>query len=219
MYSGNLAFQLSALLHLSTIFQHHCEIRQQGKINIFQPRSMARPNSNVVCLSDSTGYGLLPDPKGFGAASLVDPETKCAISISCGGSLMKKGSAQKSTMELFLEFLSRGSGLGPADDTLVVVGCIPARDSVPNRNWPLLEEHRRGHNIRETSKTIMEICSDCYNKTGLHFNKLLAPSAMRRVITSASEELLEGQPDGCIAVVICAGWNTNTDTAMSLQQL
>ena len=84
------------------IFQHHCEIRQQGKINIFQPRSMARPNSNVVCLSDSTGYGLLPDPKGFGAASLVDPETKFAISISCGGSLMKKGSAQKSTMELFL---------------------------------------------------------------------------------------------------------------------
>ena len=113
MYSGNLAFQLSSLLHLSTIFQHHCEIRQQGKINIFQPRSMARPNSNVVCLSDSTGYGLLPDPKGFGAASLVDPETKCAISISCGGSLMKKGSAQKSTMELFLEFLSRGCGWGP----------------------------------------------------------------------------------------------------------
>ena len=62
---------------------------------------MARPNSTLFCLSDSTAYGLLPTSSLVGAGSVVDTETQCVMVISCGGSLVKEGSTGKSIMELF----------------------------------------------------------------------------------------------------------------------
>lgn len=177
---------------------------------------MARPNSFVLCLSDSTGYGLLPNPKGMGQGAVVDGDM--AIMISCGGSLVKKGAGGKSTMQIFWGFLEEGIGL-PSDDTPVTCGCIPAKDSVPKRSWELLEAHRSGHNLRETRQSILEMYPDAYNKKGVHFNAGKAADVMRGIIQAAASELLEDQPTGTMAVVICAGWNASTQNEMLPHQL
>ena len=70
------------------------------------------------------------------------------------------------------------------------------------------------YNLRETSQTILDLCPDSYNTKGMHFNRLKAAAAMRLIIKSASEVLLQGQPDGCIAVIICAGWNIKKEDQM-----
>ena len=174
---------------------------------------MARPNSTLFCLSDSTAYGLLPTSSLVGAGSVVDTETQCVMVISCGGSLVKEASTGKSIMELFQKYLSEATGL-PSDDTPVVCGCVPAERSVPNRSWAVLQDHRKGYNLRETSQTILDLCPDSYNTKGMHFNRLKAAAAMRLIIKSVSEELLQGQPDGCIAVIICTGWNIKKEDQM-----
>ena len=117
-----------------------------------QPRSMARPNSTLFCLSDSTAYGLLPTSSLVGAGSVVDTETQCVMVISCGGSLVKEGSTGKSIMELFQKYLSEATGL-PSDDTPVVCGCVPAERSVPNRSWAVLQDGRATTSVKQARRS------------------------------------------------------------------
>lgn len=169
----------------------------------------------VLCLADSTAYGFMEGSTCSDGAGVVQEGTTTVV-CSCGGSLVKPGNAGFSIMRLFNQHLQEAvKGYNqevalPPDDAMVSCRAIPARDSVPNRHWQLLEEHRRDYGLAETSKTILELCRDDYNrKSKLHFKTTNARDAMQRLIDTASEEILHGKPDDCIAVVICAGWNVD----------
>ena len=166
---------------------------------------MASAPTFTLVLSDSTGYGWLPGGNLGGTALVVRDETK--LGILPGG------------LEAFHA------------EHAAQVGIIPARESVPGREYEGLQLARKCFGVPETPRTILSLVGKAYanRKDQLHFSNTEAPGAMDTLVTATLEDMRaqrgvaataehrsaqdsaaehgSAANDPWIAVVVCAGWN------------
>ena len=161
--------------------------------------------SHVVLLADSTAYGWLREegtPVVSGAGLVVRQlpasGTPCTAAIVCGGSLVKPGTRSKAEgrqgktiLEEIMPWLeTEALGLGP--DAAVVTRAVPARRSVPQREYGALETARTAFGTKETKRAILDICPECYGKGDkLHFAAASAVAGLERVVEAAVADIQE----------------------------
>lgn len=176
----------------------------------------------VVVLSDSTAYGWLGANTPEGQDFVVRNNRKLFAAVCCGGAVLKPGKGgpgAKSAATLTMEWLLGGaSALVPAK-TPLVCRAIPARRSVPQREYVALEKARSDFGVLETATPILDVEAASYYKRQLHFKADVAAAAMERIVQLAVQEAsaaVGGPPAATwIAVVVCAGWNCQPGQILS----
>ena len=168
-----------------------------------------------VLLADSTAFGWLPANTTLASmgGGTVARSPELVASISCAGSLLKRGQCGQSILGLVRDAVLQPGGLlaGIAGDRPVCVRAVPARDSVPERSYEGLEQARKHWQILEVGPTILESCRDKYKGRSLHFNSAEAGEAMETVWRAAVSAMpLRGSET--LDVVLCCGWNCSGAT-------
>lgn len=156
-----------------------------------------------LLLSDSTAFGWLPSPEHHGNG-VVQVHNTTAF-ISCGGSLVKRGSTGPSILDMLSTWLLENSDFLD-DNKAVCCRAVPASNSVPQRDYPALEHGRRQWNVPETRKSILEVVPTAYKSKGLHFKPSMASDAMCKVVEEAAADIANSAGDS-FPIIVCAGWN------------
>ena len=193
---------------------------------------MASAPTFTLVLSDSTGYGWLPGGNLGGTALVVRDETKLVAAVVCSGSLTKPGTAGPCALDVVMEQWILPGGLEAFHaEHAAQVGIIPARESVPGREYEGLQLARKCFGVPETPRTILSLVGKAYanRKDQLRFSNTEAPGAMDTLVTATLEDMRaqrgvaataehrsaqdsaaehrSAANDPWIAVVVCAGWN------------
>ena len=153
-------------------------------------------------LSDSTAYGWLPSRAVSGNGVEVVQET--IAFISCGGSLIRKGTSGPSILTLLSNWIKENPDF-LHQDAAVCCKAVPARDSVPQRSYDALERGRDQWQLPETKTPIMHIAPEAYKGRTLHFKAAVASTAMQTVVQVALQDF----PAERFPVLVCAGWNVS----------
>ena len=153
-------------------------------------------------LSDSTAYGWLPSRAVSGNGVAVVQET--IAFISCGGSLIRKGTSGPSILTLLSHWIKENPDF-LHQDAAVCCKAIPARESVPQRSYDALERGRDQWRVLETTRPIMQIAPEAYRGKTLHFKPDVASTAMQAVVHAALQDF----PAERFPVLVCAGWNVS----------
>ena len=153
-------------------------------------------------LSDSTAYGWLPSRAVSGNGVEVVQET--IAFISCGGSLIRKGTSGPSILTLLSNWIKENPDF-LHQDAAVCCKAVPARDSVPQRSYDALERGRDQWQVPETKTPIMHIAPEAYKGRTWHFKAAVASTAMQTVVQVALQDF----PAERFPVLVCAGWNVS----------
>ena len=153
-------------------------------------------------LSDSTAYGWLPSRAVSGNGVEVVQET--IAFISCGGSLIRKGTSGPSILTLLSNWIKENPDF-LHQDAAVCCKAVPARDSVPQRSYDALERGRDQWQVPETKTPIMHIAPEAYKGRTLHFKAAVASTVMQTVVQVALQDF----PAERFPVLVCAGWNVS----------
>ena len=179
--------------------------------------AMATKPTLTVVLSDSTGYGWLADRQR--GAALVVRSAGTVAAIVCGGSLVQPpGPNQQSILDVFFgDWVLLGGVEAVAPETEVAVAVVPARHSVPGRDYEGLAVARAAFRIKETTQPILVTTPAAYGqKKALHFMPQVASEAFESVVNVAVTELEQQchRVRPWVAVVVCAGWNCGEATLL-----
>lgn len=98
----------------------------------------------------------------LGGTALVCREG-LAPAIVCGGSLVRRGSAGPCAVDLLMkDWVLKGGLEAFAPDHEIEVGVVPAKQSVPAREYEALAVARAGFGTVETATTIMAAAREAY---------------------------------------------------------
>eukprot|EP00435_Cladocopium_sp_Y103_P074850 s63_g51.t1 len=193
---------------------------------------MASEPEFTLVLSDSTGYGWLPGKALGGTALVVREEINGVAAVVCSGSLVKAGTAGPCALDVIMkDWVLQGAVTAFAAERAVEVGIIPARESVPRREYEALKLARTSFQVPETPRPILSLVGEAYGRAQrpLHFVRAEAEAAMDTLVKATVEDMKtmrkaaagaehrsapgsaaehRSAADGrWIAVVVCAGWN------------
>jgi hypothetical protein len=160
-----------------------------------------------LVLVDGTGFGWLePGDQRTRGVGVVGRPNGTVACISCGGSLVKTGLAGVSILGLLKDALATGkTELASIPwDRPVCCRAVPARASVPNREYESLCRARAEWTIPEVGVPIMEAAGARYGgKTRtLHFE-----AEGMEEIAAAALRAFPPRDDNTLDVVLCCGWN------------
>ena len=176
-------------------------------------RAPGRMALQRLVLVDSTGFGWLePGQQVAAGRGLVRPDANTAAVIVCGGSLLKGNQGAASILGMLQQAIATKRMDAMPADRPVCCRAVPARNSVPDREYGGLVQARREWGVAEAGPSIMECAGARYGgrRNALHFQLGVAADGIADVV-AAAVAAYPARASHTLDVVLCCGWNCNGD--------